>query len=862
MAREYQNMRDRNILNAWEKGGKFEGKAVTDDMLLSHLRERRDGLDLDDALYDEYGQRLTEYTFAVDNSKMELRYAEHKVGDAGMAGFYRKAAAKLPKDSEAWRNMMKLAAQYKDRASTGGGGGGRGRGRGGGYNSAENRIPLPKEVAYDTMIGALTNIARAEGILNTKTEDLGDLRVAEGDASRMVALIDAFNNNTAYADYKATVIEFIRKNGNPNFPGDFSFETLGAEKVNKDNGEATRLRKAQAAGHKTDSKGIAKEMEEAGATFLDATAAQPLAYYEQARKEFDAVTADPTATPIDLYLATNAYRGKLESLHDTLASDPTMFQSDARSTTVGHLKNEILSLSGKGDINAPTLWEDSRGTVAAYHPGGGEAATNASNYQRMVEEVRILATGQGVISRVDGDGQPTSDPEAVYGVVPLNAVGSGAAWVAATGALPQSIDFEGQTINISHVMTAIIPVPINVTGVSAETDLQGRPLNAATAKSDTNIANQFTMPDGTELTQYWDSAGTMRWTSDPAGLFVGPNQEELKTTRTPEGLEITVPIPGLSAAVAGGAVIEDFDPNSAISTMFSTPASADLMVNKVSLTSYSAWLNSTRTATSDPGVAYAMDPDVMREAIIREVGNKPEVLAPALRQAEQARTDYLRKTPDIDIRIRQAAAMQMTPTMADTLGVGESDIAGLRRDVAGFYDRLQAGPNRTPTDIYNTARNAERDKIIKAALEEDTVEAYRMAGFTVPSAKSINLYTGFNTDPLRARSVAIVGPGSGAPPSTVTFKKNETVEAMRHVTNKGLADALGVSVGGLRGPTAPMDVRPKGPAAPTPTAPPPKAAPPKPKGPLPEINPYTGFTTNKPPPPPPPKPPPPGMQRI
>jgi len=184
MAREYQSMRDRNILNSWDKGGKFEGRQATDQMLLKHLQDRKAGLDPDDPMYDEASQRLTEYTFAISNSKMELRYAEGKVSDAGMAAFYNKASRTLPQNSEAWRNMKMLAAQYADRAKSagGGGGGGRGGGRGGGYNSDANRIPQKKEVAYDTMMGMLTEVARAEGILNTKRETLADLRVAEGDA--------------------------------------------------------------------------------------------------------------------------------------------------------------------------------------------------------------------------------------------------------------------------------------------------------------------------------------------------------------------------------------------------------------------------------------------------------------------------------------------------------------------------------------------------------------------------------------------------------------------------------------------------------------------------------------------------------
>jgi len=110
MAREYQNMRDRNIVNSWEKGGKFEGKQVTDEALLSHLKSRAAGLAKDDPMYDEASQRVDEYTFSISNSKMELRYAQGKASDASMASFYNKWSGKLPQNSEAWRNMQTLAA--------------------------------------------------------------------------------------------------------------------------------------------------------------------------------------------------------------------------------------------------------------------------------------------------------------------------------------------------------------------------------------------------------------------------------------------------------------------------------------------------------------------------------------------------------------------------------------------------------------------------------------------------------------------------------------------------------------------------------------------------------------------------------
>jgi hypothetical protein len=731
---------------------------------------RKEGLDKDDPLYDEYSQRLDEYTFSIANSKQELRYAEGRVGDAAMATFYKGWAGKLPQDSEAWRNMMMLAAQYKDRAkSSGGGGGGRGGGGGGGYNSAANRIPSGREITYGTMVDALESVARAEGILNTEKEKLSDLRVAEGDASRLMHIMEVFNNDPKYAAYKRDVLAFINQYGNKNFKG-FSWDNFNAEKKNYDNGIAGRLRTAQAAGHKTDVKAIIKEAGEADTAHNSATSAGSLAFYEDARKLYDLQTEDPNATSIDLYLATQKYRSDLESIQAGVINSFGVGASPSTDTIIGHLNNEIRNLYGE-NVNAPTLYDDSRGTVAAFKKEGGTGTEISEAYNAMVEEVRMLATGQGTIMRVDKNGQPTDDPTAPYGVVPNTAVGQGVAWVSATGHLPPSIEFEGQVIDISRTMTAVLPTPIYVVGTTGAPDRQGRPTDTATPKSNSNIANHFTMPDGTELVQYWDAGGTKRWTNDASALFEGPNGEQLSWENTPDGMQITMPVVG-----AAGVGKTEFDPNTAIAEMYDNPITAAAMPNKVGLSSYSVWLTAARTADSDPGVAFAMDPRVMREAISRELaGSKPGDLSAAWREAEVARTDYLKKTPAVDVRLREAAKNRVTPTMADEAGVGEADVIGLRREVTDFYKRLDMSGKEKDDSIYSSELT-ERDKVIKAALQEDSVEAYRIAGFDTGGRSRITpmemKYGGAVSGQMR-REVAVVGVGRGQPASTVSFNKGE-----------------------------------------------------------------------------------------
>jgi len=820
MAREYQSTRDRNILNSWDKGGKFEGKQVTDQVLLKHLADRRNGLAKDDPLYDEMDQRLTEYTFAVDNSKMELKYAEGKVSDGGMAAFYARAATKLPQNSEAWRKMKTLAAQYKDRAHSGGGGGG-GGGRKSTYNSEANKIPLKKEVAYDAMMETLTGVALREGILQTTTEDLGDLRAFEGDATRLQQLMEVFNSDPKYAPERDRLKAHVKKWGNPNFSGVLTWDTLHAEKTNKDAGLEARIRKAQKAGNKGDAKTLLAQYEKGNTAFNTATAAGPLADYENAHKEYEIDTGGEDVTPLDTWMAAQKYAAKLTGIHDQVREAAINSQDPRLSDMTGRLNNELVSLSGQGDINAPTLWESSRGVVAGSLGGEnkGDTAKNVEAYAGLREQVGLLLSGDGVIMRVDNNGQQTDDPKAGYGVVPRKDVEAGAAWVPTGGHMDASVRFEGKDYPTSQVMTAVIPTRVFATA-SGELDYTGRPTrSSATPKSNENIANFFEMPDGTRLAQYWDSDGKKRWTNDPDGMFTGGAKPEL----TREGYVITVENPNKSS--------KTYDPTLAIDDDFRISSQADKLVNKVGLTSFATWLNSNRTNKSDPGVAYAMDPNVVRAAITAEVGTaKPLELAAALHEAEGARTDYLRKTTDVDRRIREIAKAGDPQTIADKLTKqGYGDAAGLARDVRDFYGRLEARKKgemledpRGAEAAFTRDQTTERDKIIHDALDADPATRNRLLAIENPDA----LLPSHIKDLMHQQQVKDLGPGF------VTMdqwnRENQMIRNFKDLQQGvmgGWAKALSQGTIPATFPTGPQ-AGPNASGKPTTSPPPPKAPPP------------------------------------
>lgn len=110
---EYQNEVDSNYVDAWKNGGKVDGKAVTDQRLLKHFKDRRNELGKDDPSYQEWDNRITQYEFAIEDSKMQVEYDNGRKTDAQMAAFYNKWAAKTPNNTEFQRTLLSAAGKFR-----------------------------------------------------------------------------------------------------------------------------------------------------------------------------------------------------------------------------------------------------------------------------------------------------------------------------------------------------------------------------------------------------------------------------------------------------------------------------------------------------------------------------------------------------------------------------------------------------------------------------------------------------------------------------------------------------------------------------------------------------------------------------
>ena len=178
LLREMQQQEDQNFIDAWKNGGEVDGKPVNDARLLAHFRKRRNALSKDDPLWDEWDNRITQYTFAIEESKMSLKWDQGKVSEAQMSAFYRKWAHKATKNSEFRRTLESSAAKWAASAKGRASGGSSGSSQDGHDNWVKNFYE--RHVAAGEMLqDALVIIAQQYGAIPTSTSSYSPPTMAD-----------------------------------------------------------------------------------------------------------------------------------------------------------------------------------------------------------------------------------------------------------------------------------------------------------------------------------------------------------------------------------------------------------------------------------------------------------------------------------------------------------------------------------------------------------------------------------------------------------------------------------------------------------------------------------------------------------
>lgn len=185
LLREQRAARDRAIFDAYNNGGQFEGKPVTDKRILDYITERRNGFSKDDPLWDEWNNRLIQSKFSIGESKIQLRFQQGKVGAGAVAAFYRREMARLPQDSAFYREVAGRAAQWAKAA----GAAARGRARGT-ARAALNKALAPTELfkaQYEFITTVLENEAKRRGLIE------GNDKLHDADASDLTDMMNSIS---------------------------------------------------------------------------------------------------------------------------------------------------------------------------------------------------------------------------------------------------------------------------------------------------------------------------------------------------------------------------------------------------------------------------------------------------------------------------------------------------------------------------------------------------------------------------------------------------------------------------------------------------------------------------------------------
>jgi hypothetical protein len=839
LGQQYEAQRERNLFDAWNQGGDWEGGKATDEVLMKYLKEKVKGLDPNDPKANETRIQIASYEFAIENSKMELRYAQKKVSDVGMAQFYRKWADKLPRDSEAYRQRAKLAAQYADRAHSAASGARRAASNDAYYKRLTN-IMNEKVRPFGDLYATIEEYARKGVIgyiapaLNTTGEGLEDLRVSEMDATTFQSMLDQLARDPALAEWRKGFLDSVRGYGGQ-IGGDTVFSQAGIASLANQAiaGINQQIDVAQKAGRQSDVTALRKQRDAIKQQRAIVQTIDEKAAYEDARKDWTEIISDTNSTAKDKLDATNAYKNTLLDLAR---------RADAAGDSVGagRYNTEFLAANGGRDLNGnevnvfsgPTMWESSRASQAD-HPAGetdstgqyvGDAASTAQSVRDLEDQQRMLdyrdETGARVFAqvRLDDKGNITSDPRFGYAVKPIFELG----------------DVVYTTVNgdarngVTGILTAIVPKPIVAQPEAADKQGVTAPIRLGGNADAVRLGGTVTMPDGTILYAFQDDSGATKYTEN--NPFVGAIQPDGKGNLVIKGV--------LSEKEATAAAKNGISP-----TMYVQPdyLSSELNKNKPNtvFNSPQAWEMAT-----DPVATYSKytpdDIDNIARAQSKGDPTKYDVIRGEL---DNQRAEYVRSGSlnyDQTLRLASARMSGDLPLLSDYVGgvtITGFDIRGTKADTAegrALAEKFGGGAKENANLIADAVQK-------QWGYTPATIEKARTTG--VIEKYGPPLPTTTQSIAQQSRSLAdymvkdiwwnVTKPVTAPPPKPTAPGRPQFI------------------TGAGRGPQPPRPTPP--PPKPTPPPPKPKPTPPPPQprrtsGPAagPSVNPYTGFVVGTP----------------
>jgi hypothetical protein len=307
IAQAMQAANDRNITDAWEKGGMYKGAPVTDDMILEHWRGRLKGISPKDPLYDQYSNTVTQFEFSIAESKISTSYAQGKTSAAAMSNFYLDWAKKIPQDSEFYRVFQRNAARFIQSVRTASSGSRRASASSA-RESAATDVKNKYERVGDYLTSVFTYLAKVRGLIQMDKTLTNDFQLS----APRGGLTDPEKMREIIADLNAAPGETLMMGPNgpitgqmvldeikrldPSFSGELSSDYFANALRQKWQGLQLRLAQATT---KTEQNAIIKEMTDTGELARQSGTWDTAEAYMAAKRTWQAV-AGGFASPDEL----------------------------------------------------------------------------------------------------------------------------------------------------------------------------------------------------------------------------------------------------------------------------------------------------------------------------------------------------------------------------------------------------------------------------------------------------------------------------------------------------------------------------------------------------------------------------------
>jgi hypothetical protein len=571
IAREQEQQRDQNIMEAWQKGGMFEGHKVTDAAVLSHWKHRTDGIAKDDPLYDTYKNAVTQLDYSIHESKMTAQYAliadPTAADDTKMANFFLNWGKRIPKDSEFYRVLQRDAGQYLRAAKA----------------KAKVRVQKNEEKIYRSQLAAIEKRDEHAGQLSLQivtmlaqrgsggrgailaetplgnegnianTTNISDLQLPGVD--QMMALLDTVNVETngptkykgghyvvgaekssanpevLYHDETGRPmtghdIIALLKSADPSFNGKFNLSYLHSVVAQQKQGLARRIALAKQTGHVGDMMQLQNQMAKVNEYGNQMQAWPVLETYADLKSQLDSAMSDDSLLPAAKAAAIDRIRQQIGNL----AHDKRILADD-------HLRSALQG-EAEGKAGTVTAAEDMEGTHAN---GFTNEQSDRTSQVMNVNAIRDLLAQQIELTRDPQSGYVMTQGDYVddgKGGKTFRPSPGGRAVGAALSADINNLPSAGPAVTVmvpngdggGSTPMVVVPAPVMATARMAD----GTQMDSTNA----NPVCQFLRykVNGKDVTLYGmtdKASGQTRWTNDPPW-----DTSKIKTQETNTGITL------------------------------------------------------------------------------------------------------------------------------------------------------------------------------------------------------------------------------------------------------------------------------------------------------------------------------------